>query len=78
VIRPEDITLSRDDTASSARNHLAATVTRLERLGPVVNVHVDVGRPLVASVTAASAEAMELRPGLGVVIAFKATAIRLV
>jgi molybdopterin-binding protein len=78
VIRPEDITLSRDDLPSSARNHMTAAITRLERLGPVAHVHLDVGRPLIASVTAASAEAMGLRPGVSVVIAFKATAIRLV
>jgi molybdopterin-binding protein len=78
VIRPEDITLSRDDVPSSARNHMTAAITRLERLGPVAHVHLDVGRPLIASVTAISAEAMGLRPGLTVVVAFKATAIRLV
>ena len=38
-------------------------------------VHLDVGRPLIASVTSASAEEMGLRPGL---VAFKATAIHLV
>jgi molybdopterin-binding protein len=78
VIRPEDITLSRADTPSSARNHITAQIVRIERLGPVALVHLDAGRPIVASVTAASAETMDLRPGLNVVLAFKATAIRLV
>jgi molybdopterin-binding protein len=78
VIRPEDITLSRDEPSTSARNRLRATVSAVERLGPVVHVHLDAGRPLVAAVTAASAEAMDIRPGTRVMAAFKATAIRLV
>jgi molybdopterin-binding protein len=41
-------------------------------------VHLDVGRPLIASITTASAEEMELAPRMPVAIAFKATAIHLV
>lgn len=78
VIRPEDIVLSRTDLPGSARNRMAATVDRLERLGPVTLVHLDVGRPLLASVTTVSAEEMALAPGMNVAIAFKATAIHLV
>jgi molybdopterin-binding protein len=78
VIRPEDIVLSLTPHPDSARNHMAATVARLERLGPVTLVHLDVGRPLIASVTTASAEEMGLRAGVSVMIAFKATAILLV
>jgi molybdopterin-binding protein len=50
----------------------------LERLGPVTLVHLDVGRPLIASVTTASADEMALHPGLRLIIALKATAILLV
>ncbi|MGH7628841.1 MAG: ATP-binding cassette domain-containing protein [Gemmatimonadales bacterium] len=78
VIRPEDIVLSRSELPGSARNRMSATVGRLERLGPVTLVHLDVGRPLLASVTTASAEEMALVPGAGVRISFKATAIHLV
>jgi molybdopterin-binding protein len=78
VIRPEDIVLSRSELPGSARNRMAATVARLERLGPVTLVHLDVGRLLLASVTSASAEEMELTAGMRVTIAFKATAIHLV
>jgi molybdopterin-binding protein len=78
VIRPEDIVLSRSELPGSARNRIAATVVRLERLGPVTLVHLDAGRFLVASVTSASAEEMELAAGMPVTIAFKATAIHLV
>ncbi len=78
VIRPEDIVLSRTELPGSARNRMPAMVGRLERLGPVTLVHLDVGRPLLASVTTASAEEMALSPGMRVTIAFKATAIHLV
>jgi molybdopterin-binding protein len=78
VIRPEDIVLSRGELPGSARNRMTATVGRLERLGPVTMVHLDVGRPLLASVTTASAEEMTLATGMNVTIAFKATAVHLV
>ena len=78
VIRPEDIVLSLTAHPDSARNHLEAIVVRLERLGPVTQVHLDVGRPLLASVTSASSHDMDLRAGVRVVVAIKATAILLV
>jgi molybdate/tungstate transport system ATP-binding protein len=78
VIRPEDIVLSLTPHPDSARNHIEGVVTRLERLGPVTQVHLDVGRPLIASVTTASAEEMDLRAGVRVILALKATAILLV
>ncbi|HEX5386315.1 MAG TPA: ABC transporter ATP-binding protein [Gemmatimonadales bacterium] len=78
VIRPEDITLSRDEAPSSARNRMAATIAHLELLGPIIHVHLDVGRPLIAAVTAASAGAMGLHRGARVMVAVKATAVRLV
>jgi molybdopterin-binding protein len=78
VIRPEDIVLSLTPHPDSARNHMEGQVTRLERVGPVTLVHLDVGRPLLASVTAASTDEMGLRPGTQVVVALKATAILLV
>jgi molybdopterin-binding protein len=78
VVRPEDIILHLDRRAGSARNHLDARVVRLERMGPVTLVHLDAGRPLVASVTTASADEMGLRPGLDLMAAIKATAVLLV
>jgi molybdate/tungstate transport system ATP-binding protein len=78
VIRPEDIVLSLTQHPDSARNHMEGRVVRLERVGPVTLVHLDVGRPLIASVTTASTEEMGLRPGVQVIVAFKATAILLV
>jgi molybdate/tungstate transport system ATP-binding protein len=78
VIRPEDIVLSLTQHPDSARNHMEGMIARLERLGPVTLVHLDVGRPLIASVTTASAEEMGLHAGVRVILAFKATAILLV
>ncbi|HEU5170845.1 MAG TPA: ABC transporter ATP-binding protein [Gemmatimonadales bacterium] len=78
VIRPEDIVLARGELPGSARNRMPARIVRLERLGPVTHVHLDVGRTLLAAVTTASAEEMALAAGTGVTIAFKATAIHLV
>jgi molybdate/tungstate transport system ATP-binding protein len=78
VIRPEDVVLSLTEHPDSARNHKHGVVVRLERTGPVTLVHLDIGRPLMASVTTASAEDMGLRPGLSIIVAFKATAILLV
>jgi molybdopterin-binding protein len=78
VIRPEDIVLSREELAGSARNQFTARIARLERLGPVTLVHLDAGRPLLASVTTTSAEEMALAAGARVTVSFKATAIQLV
>jgi molybdate transport system ATP-binding protein/molybdate/tungstate transport system ATP-binding protein len=77
VIRPEDLLVSRDPLPA-ARNHLRATVERVERLGPVVYIYCDAGRPLVATVTSTGAETMALAPGIEVSLTIKATAILLV
>jgi molybdate/tungstate transport system ATP-binding protein len=78
VIRPEDIVLSLTPHPDSARNHMDGRVVRLERVGPVTFVHLDVGRTLIASVTTASVQEMNLQAGTQVIVAFKATAILLV
>ena len=78
VLRPEDIVLSLTQLSGSLRNHMEGRVVRLERLGPVTLVHLDVGRPLIASLTTQSVEDMELKAGTHVIVAFKATAILLV
>jgi molybdopterin-binding protein len=78
VVRPEDIVLSLTHHPGSARNHMDGRVVRLERIGPVTLVHLDVGRPLIASLTTQSVEEMGLKAGKPVIVAFKATAILLV
>ena len=77
VIRPEDLLVSREPLAA-ARNHLRATVERVERVGPVAYIYCDAGRPLVATVTASGADGMSLQPGATVSITIKATAVLLV
>ncbi|HET7041785.1 MAG TPA: ABC transporter ATP-binding protein [Gemmatimonadales bacterium] len=77
VIRPEDLLVSRDPLAA-ARNHLRAVVERVERIGPVAYIYCDAGRPLVATVTTAGADAMALAPGATVSVTIKATAVLLV
>ena len=77
VIRPEDLLLSLEPLAA-ARNHLRATVERVERVGPVAYIYCDAGRPLVATVTTAGADAMSLGPGVVVSVTIKATAVLLV
>lgn len=79
VIRPEDLLVSREPFHDNPRNRLPATVRRVERLGPVANVHLDAsGQRLMAAITAATADTLALRPGDAVSIAIKATAVHLI
>jgi molybdopterin-binding protein len=78
VLRPEDLVVGREVPEGSARNHLRATVARLEHTGPVTLVHLDAGRPLLASLTTASVKALGLTPGAPVIVSCKATAVLLV
>lgn len=78
VIRPEDLIVSRVPVEGSPRNRLHGRVQRVEPHGPVTLVHLDVGRPIVAAVTSASAVEMGLRAGDDVAVALKAMAVLLV
>lgn len=78
VIRPEDLLLSTSPLPLSVRNRLEASVQRCERLGPIVHVHLTAGRVLMATVTVATADELELRPGRAVWVGLKATAVLLV
>ncbi len=76
-LRPEDVTLMFPNApllASSSRNHLPGTITRLIPVGPYVRAVVDCGFPLVALVTHRSVEELGLTDGAPVIAAFKATA----
>lgn len=80
-LRPEDITLRIEPfeaDASSARNQLQGTVERLLPDGPLVRVQVQCGFPVVALITRASAEDLNLCEGIKVVACFKATAAHLI
>lgn len=65
--------------ATSARNHFAGTIERINRGETVSTVRIDVdGTPFSALVTEASADRLELADGSDVGITWKATATRVV
>ncbi len=78
IIRPEDLLLSAAPLPTSIRNRIEAVVERVEYLGPVVQVELDAGRELVATVTTATATELGLQPGARVWLGLKATAVHLV
>src|SRR5207247_11295226 len=76
-IRPEDVTLTlptEHAPLSSARNHLTGTIRHLVPSAPATRVVVDVGFPLVATVTARSAADLGLAGGLPITAVLKASA----
>ena len=80
-LRPEDVTLllaGETASLSSARNYLAGMIVRVTPSTPAVRVVVDVGFPLVATVTARSVTELGLTEGARIVAAFKASAVHLV
>ncbi len=79
-IRPEDVTLALPGggPASSARNALPGAVTQVTPGTPGTRVVVDVGFPLVATVTARSAVELGLAPAVAVTAVFKASAVHLI
>ena len=80
-IRPEEVTLSLPDAcppASSARNCLAGTITRILPYGPFTRVHVDCGIPVTALLTRRSCEELALAPQMRVNATIKATAVHVI
>ena len=77
AVPPTDIFVSTAPMPSSARNVFAGRVTRVARPRPgEVHVAADVGVELIAVVTEEAARELALAPGLPVVYAFKASAVR--
>ena len=79
--RPEDVTLllpTELAPLSSARNYLPGTIVRITPSAPATRVVVDVGFPLVATVTARSVADLGLSEGGPIVAAFKASAVHLI
>ena len=75
----EDIAVTREaHLESSARNRIPALVRSVTLEGPLARVELDCGFPLVALVTAQSAEELELRAGERVCAVIKATSVHLV
>ena len=75
VVYPWEVSVARQAVVDSALNHVAAPISSLVPLGNRVRVRIG---PLVAEVTAESADQLALERGETVVASFKATATRLV
>jgi molybdate transport system ATP-binding protein len=77
-IRAEDVAVARAaPEGSSVRNRLAARVESVVLEGALARVDLDCGFPLVAAITAQSAEEMNLKPGDAAYAVVKATAVHL-
>ena len=74
VVYPWEVTLAHEAPADSASNHVRAPIASMVPVGNRLRVRVG---PVVAEVTAASAERLGLRQGQPVVASFKATATKL-
>ena len=74
AVYPWDVSLGPTARTDSRMNRLTAPIASIAPLGNRVRVHVG---PVVAEITTASADRLELRPGLTVTASFKATATRL-
>jgi molybdopterin-binding protein len=78
VIRADDISLSRSAGASSVRNQFRGRVVEIASAGAITRVTVDLsGLQLVAAVTTRSVEELQIKSGIEVFAAFKATAVHL-
>lgn len=80
AVRPEDVLLfeaSVDLPVSTARNRLRATVVSVTPGGATNRVILDAGGlRLASSVSRAATAELDLRPGIGVLAVFKASAVR--
>jgi molybdate transport system ATP-binding protein len=76
VIRPHSVALVRDaPVGSSARNTWTGIIAEVDRLGDRARVGLDGALPLVAEITVAALESLDLRPGDDVHASVKATDI---
>ena len=78
VVRSEEVVLSLESQATSARNEFRGRVLEVGALGAFARITLDVeGTPLVAAVTTRSVQEMGLREGAFVYATFKAMAVHL-
>ncbi|MBI1818260.1 MAG: ATP-binding cassette domain-containing protein [Deltaproteobacteria bacterium] len=79
AIDPEDILISREPLHSSARNHAAGAILKVERDGASVLVTVDCGiaTPMIARITQHSYTDLGLNLGMRVWLTFKSSAIHI-
>ena len=78
-IRAEDVVVEPAGSGmTSARNHLLGRVTDIAPQGVMVQVTIDCGFPLTATITRGAVEDLRLQPGASVIAAIKAGAVHLV
>jgi molybdate transport system ATP-binding protein len=78
-IRAEDVALTREaHLETSARNRIAGAVREVSIEGPLARIEIDCGFPLVALVTAQSANELDLKSGEEIFAVVKATSVHLV
>ncbi|MGD2200689.1 MAG: ABC transporter ATP-binding protein [Candidatus Bathyarchaeota archaeon] len=75
-VRPGDIIVSSHLMESSARNNLKGRITRIEDLGRIVRLDVDVGRTFKVQITHKSLGEMGLNVGQEVYLTFKASSVQ--
>jgi molybdate transport system ATP-binding protein len=73
AVYPWDVSVGTNLPDDSRLNHVSAAVVSVAQAGNRTRVRIG---PIVAEITAASAERLELRPGIVAVASFKATAAR--
>jgi molybdate transport system ATP-binding protein len=78
TLHAEDVILSGEPFASSARNCLPGTVSEIIPFGSTVRVILDVGFPLTALLTRESCRDLHLEPGSKVYATFKASAVHVI
>ncbi len=78
TLHAEDVILSQEPFASSARNCLMGTVSEIIPFGSTVRVILDVGFPLTALLTRESCRDLYLEPGSRVYATFKASAVHVI
>ncbi|HHN47103.1 MAG TPA: ABC transporter ATP-binding protein [Planctomycetes bacterium] len=76
VIHPEEIIVSLEAFASSARNVFEGRITSVKETGGAVHVLVDAGFPIATVITAASKERLGLSAGSAVFLTFKASSVK--
>jgi len=76
-ISPEDIILSKNRFASSARNILKGRIVEISDLGNIVRLKVDVGKHFIVQITKRSFKDMGLNLNMDVYIAFKASSVQI-
>ena len=77
-IKPEDVIISHQVLVCSARNNLQGVVVGIEELDKNYKVTINVGVPLIVSVTKQSVKEMDIKLGDQVYAVFKAMSVTVV